>query len=105
MYRLVRDSKLPSWLKVLINVALTLTVVYWLGYMVYKILDVFRLFLHTLTEKKIFWIEFGIVVIVFIGTCLYLQYNTDIHPFTNAYEWLLNVFNLSRDYIANLIHS
>lgn len=105
MYRLIRNSNLPKWLKLLIDIALTLTVIYWLGYMFYKIVDILRIFLHTLTEKKIFWIEFGVVVVAFLGVTLFLQFNTEIKVYTNLYNDLLDIFNISRDFIADKIHS
>ena len=105
MYRFIRNSNLPSWLKLLINIVLTLTVVYWLGYMIYKIVDIVRLFIHTFTEKKYFWLNFGIVAIALFSCCLYLQYNTDFKPFTELYNKLLDLYNITRNNIADLIHS
>lgn len=105
MYKLIREGNLPSWLKVLINIALTVTVVYWLGYFIYKILNLVRLFLHTMTKKEIYWVSLGIIFICAIITLFILEFNTDIKPFTQMWEWLCSIFNVTRDKIADVLHS
>lgn len=105
MYKLVRECGMPKWLKILINITLTVTCVYWLGYFLYKILDVFRLFFHTMTEPKVFWIGLGILLGSAIITLLILEYNTDIKPFTMMWEWVLRTFDGARDKIAEIISS
>lgn len=105
MYRFIKNCAMPSWLKVLINILLTITVVYWLGYFIYKILDIFRLFLHTMTEKKIYWVCLCIIFICAVATLFILEFNTDIKPFTTMWNWLYKIFNMTRDGIADFFHS
>ena len=105
MYKLIRECEMPSWLKVLINIFLTITVVYWLGYFIYKILNLVRLFLHTMTKKEIYWVSLGIIFICAIITLFILEFNTDIKPFTQMWEWLCSIFNVTRDKIADVLHS
>lgn len=105
MYKLIRESSMPKWLQIIINVVLTITVVYWLGYMIYKVLDILRLFLHTMTEKKIYWVALGILFTCFLITLFILEFNTDIKPFTLFWEWVCNIFNGARDGLADILHS
>lgn len=92
MYKLIRECGMPKWLKVLINILLTLTCIYWIGWFLYKILNVVRLFLHTMTEEKIWWISLGIMLVCAITTLLILQFGTDLKPFTNMWDWLTGIF-------------
>ena len=104
MYRFISCSEsLPKWLKILLYVLLTLTCVYWIGWLIYKILEVLRLFLHTMTEKKVFWITMGILFICAMTTLCILEFNTDIKPFTTMWEWLSTTFDTTRNALADFI--
>lgn len=105
MYKYIRERKIPEWLKVLLNILITITIVYWLGYFIYKILDLIRLFFHTMTEKKVYWIAL-VIILICVTICLFfLEFNTNVKPFTIAWEWLKITFNDSRDFIADFIHT
>ena len=104
MYKLIRESdKLPNWVKILLDILLTITLVYLIGFMVYKILDILRLFLNTMTEKKVYWIALGIVLICSITTLCILEFTTDVKPFTIMGEWFMARFNDVRNSIADII--
>lgn len=92
VYKLIKDCGMPKWLKILINILLTLTCVYWIGWFVYKFLDLVRIFLHTMTEKKLFFVSLGIMFICAITTLLILEFRTDVRPFTKMFEWFGRVF-------------
>ena len=104
MYKMIRESeRLPKWLKILLDIALTLTCIYWVGFLVYKILDVFRLFLHTMTEKKVFWIALCIILMCAITTLCILEFTTDVKPFTQIGDFFIKLFNDTRNVIADAI--
>ena len=104
MYKMIRESdKLPNWVKIMLDILLTITLVYLIGFMVYKILDVVRLFLNTMTEKKVYWIALGIVTICSIVTLCILEFATDVKPFTIMGEWFVDMFNSFRTGIADII--
>lgn len=105
MYKLIKECGMPKWLKVLFNVLLTLTCFYWMGYLIYKILEVVRWFLHNVTEKKMFWCMFLFALIIAIGITLYLQFNTDVKPFTMFWDWLVDIYEQGRNKIADIIHT
>lgn len=105
MYKLIRNCGMPSWLKVLINILLTITVVYWLGYFIYKFLEIFRKFLHTMTKPDVYWIALGIILLAALTTVFILEFCTDIKPFTNLWNWIVSIYDNTRDAIANKIHS
>ena len=103
MYKFIRQSVMPRWLQILIEVVLTLTVVYWLGYIIYKMIDILRIFLHSMTEKKIWWVSLCIITICAIITLLILEFATDIKPFTHFGAWVVTMYNNVRNSLANLI--
>ena len=104
MYKLIRESdKLPNWVKILLDILLTITLVYLIGFMVYKILDIFRLFLNTMTEKKVYWIALAIVTICAITTLCILEFTTEVKPFTIMGNWFVDRFNDVRNSIADVI--
>lgn len=84
----IRNSNLPLWLKLLISIVLIVTCVYWVGFLTYKIIDILRLFINTLTEKKIFWIIFVLscaLIIVYINFYLINNYDQNIYEYVKEF--------------------
>lgn len=96
---------MPRWLKILIDVLIIVTVVYWLGYTIYKILDVLRMFLHAVSEKKIWWVAIVILLGCTITTLCILEFCTDVKPFTMLGNWIVSLYNDARDILAGFIDS
>ena len=92
MYKILKQCEMPKWLKILINVTLTITCVYWIGLLVYKFLEVVRIFLHTMTEKKIWWIALGIMVSCVVVTLLILEFKTDLNPISAMWGRICEIF-------------
>ena len=92
MYKILKQCEMPKWLKILINVTLTITCVYWIGLLVYKFLEVVRKFLHTMTEKKIWWIALGIMVSCVVVTLLILEFKTDLNPISAMWGKICGIF-------------
>lgn len=94
---------MPKWLKVIINTVLTLTVFYWLGYMIYKVLSVIRYMLHTISEKNHWWFFllclFGTTLAIMIICELCTQWT----PFTNMWNDIKNFVNWLRKIVADFI--
>ena len=74
MYRLVSNSKLPRFLKILIYILLTLTCVYWIGYFTFKILDGIRKFLNYVSTKEHWWAFLICIAILGVGTFLIAEF-------------------------------
>lgn len=84
----IRNSNLPLWLKLLISIFLIVTCVYWVGFLTYKIIDILRLFINTLTEKKIFWIIFVLscaLIIIYINFYLINNYDQNIYEYVKEF--------------------
>ncbi len=105
MYKLVRESSIPKWLKWLINITLTITCIYWLGYFIYKILESVRRFIHWVSEKRNWWTFLMCLLILGIGILLAAQFYFELDPVGKAIDYIVEQFNNLRDNIANLIKS
>ena len=93
LFSKITNSNMPKWLKWLLNITLAITCVYWIGYLCYKIIDLFRIFIHNLTEYKIFWVMFGVTLcLIILGIILlYKVYNINI--LENVLLFLKNKWN------------
>ena len=92
MFKFIRESKMPKWLKFIIYTILIVSVIYWLGYLIYKIVDFLRFFVNSVTDKKMFWVSVGVMIICGIVTLIILEYNTDVKLITDAWEWTKGVY-------------
>ena len=105
MYKLVRESKMPKVLKWLINILLTLTCVYWIGYFIYKILESVRRFVHWTTEKRNWWTFLMCILILCVGILLAAQFYFELDPIGKITNYFIEKWNGWREYLANLIMS
>lgn len=105
MYRWIKEKDLPKWLKILINVLITITIIYWLGFIIYKSLDMLRIFLHTVSETKIWWTSLVIIIACTITTLCILECFTNVKPFTSCKDSIITWWNCVRNKIANIIGS
>ncbi len=103
MYRLLHNSNIPKWLKILLYIVLTLSLVYLVGLIFYKVLEAIRWLLHNATEKRIWWITLIIALIATIIVLVILEINTDIDPFTNAINFLVSKWKQFVNWCASLI--
>lgn len=88
MYKLINNSsRLPKFVKILLDILLTLSCVYLIGLCVYKILEAIRKFLHWTTEKRNWWTFLMCIVILAIGTFIVAQFILDLDPFGNLVRW------------------
>lgn len=80
MYRLIWKSKIPRIIKWLLYVLLTITIIYWIIIMAYKLLDLMRRFLHFVSDKKNWWTFVCCVCILLIGTFIVAQFVLGLDP-------------------------
>ena len=80
MYRLIWNSKIPRIIKWLLYVLLTITIIYWIIIMAYKLLDLMRRFLHFVSDKKNWWTFVCCVCILLIGTFIVAQFVLGLDP-------------------------
>ena len=93
MFHLIKGCNMPKWLKVVLYVLLSITLVYVIGLVVYKVLEAIRWLLHAMTEKKIWWVSLCIIFILSLIFAIILEKTSDIKPFTSIYERLLSILD------------
>ena len=80
MYRLIWKSKIPRIIKWLLYILLTITIIYWIIIMAYKLLDLMRRFLHFVSDNKNWWTFVCCVCILLIGTFIVAQFVLGLDP-------------------------
>ena len=102
MYRLIRNSEMKKPLKIILYILLSITCVYWLGFILYKILDLLRIILHNMTEKSHWWFFVIITIIFTLGALILLETTTDIKPFTSLQHFIIDTFYMLKDWFTNI---
>ena len=80
MYRLINNSKIPRIIKWLLYILLTITIIYWIIIMAYKLLDLMRRFLHFVSDKRNWWTFVCCVGILLIGAFIVAQFVLGLDP-------------------------
>lgn len=96
-------SNFPKWLKILLLIVSLITVVYWLGFVIYKILCGIRVIGAFIFDKRNYWTFLGCILILSVGALLLAQFYFDLDPFGNLVNWCKNTFDNLRNYIGELI--
>lgn len=92
-------SKLPKWLRVLLIIASIITIVYWVGFLLYKILCAIRVIGAFVFEKRNFWMFLGCIVILLVGTLLVAQFWLGLDPIGRLQELILEKFEIVKTFI------
>lgn len=103
MYKLITNSAMPKWLKVLLNILLTITIIYWLCYSIYKLLDFIRIFLHWASDKRNWWTFLMCLFILGIGSLLLAQFVFGLNPFGKTVQWFIDIFYNTRKIVGGKI--
>ena len=103
MYRLIWKSKIPRIIKWLLYVLLTITIIYWIIIMTYKLLDLMRRFLHFVSDKKNWWTFVCCVCILLIGTFIVAQFVLGLDPLGKFITSVNETINNIRNSIGNAI--
>ncbi len=105
MYKLLRDSSLPKWLKWLLYIVITITCIYWLGVMLYKLLEALRKFLHWASDKRNWWTFLTCIFILLIGSLLISQFALGLNPFGKFINWIVNQWTEFRNWLGSIVSS
>lgn len=105
LYGVTHKSGLPKWLKVLIYIFLTITIVYWLCILIYKTLELFRFCIHWATDKGNWWLTLSISLIALIVCLCLAQFVWGLNPFGNILEWIVNTFNNVVEWFKSIIRA
>lgn len=96
-------SNFPKWLKVILLILSLITVVYWVGLAIYKILSAIRCVGAFIFEKRNYWTFLCCILILVIGGLLLAQFYFGLDPFGKFVEWAVETWDYLREVIANFI--
>lgn len=96
-------SKLPRWLQIVLIVISIITVVYWLGFMIYKILCAIRVIGAFVFETRNYWTFLCCILILAIGTLIVAQFVLDLDPVGHFANWVVEKVNELKSLIAGAI--
>ena len=96
-------SKLPKWLKIILLTLSIVTVVYWLGFVIYKILEAVRIIFAYIFEKRNYWTFLICVLILIVGSLLIAQFYFNLDPFGKMANWFIAKWNELREWLSNII--
>ena len=94
-------SKLPKWLRVLLIIASIVTLVYWVGFLLYKILCAIRVIGAFIFDKRNYWTFLGCIVILLVGTLLVAQFLLGLDPIGQIKEFILEKIEIIKEFIIN----
>ena len=96
-------DRLPKWLRVILLLISIVTLVYWLGFMIYKILSAIRVIGAYIFEKRNYWTFLCCILILIVGGLLLAQYYFNLDPFGKLLEWFNGQIEALREYLGGLI--
>ena len=96
-------SRLPKWLRITLILLSIITMVYWLGFITYKVLSAIRVVGAFVFEKRNYWTFLVCILILVVGSLLVAQFYLDMNPFGEIYEWFIREITELRDSFINMI--
>lgn len=96
-------SRLPSWLRFILIVLSIVTMVYWLGFIVYKLLSAIRCIGAFIFESRNYWTFLCCILILVVGSLLIAQFYLGLNPFGELWEWFMNEITYLRDSFISMI--
>ena len=96
-------DKLPKWLKIILLIISIITMVYWLCFMLYKILCGIRVIGAFIFEKRNYWTFLCCLLILIVGGLLLAQYYFNLNPFGAIIAYFNGLIERLREYLGGLI--
>lgn len=96
-------SKLPKWLQVILIVLSIITVVYWLGFISYKILCAIRVIGAFIFETRNYWTFLVCVLILLVGALIIAQFMLGLDPIGHFCNWVVDRFSEIKAYLIEAI--
>ena len=96
-------SNFPKWLKAVLLIISIITLIYWVGVIIFKILSGIRVIGAFLFEQRNYWTFLMCILILIVGSLLIAQFALDMNPFGKFYEWILSKIQEVRSSIGNTI--
>lgn len=85
--------RLPKWVQFLLKVLSIITVVYWLGYLIYKILCAIRCIGAFIFDTRNYWTFLCCILILLIGTLIAAQCYLGLDPIGQVGNWFIDRWN------------
>ncbi len=85
--------KLPKWAQFILKVLSIVTVVYWLGYLVYKLLSAIRCIGAYIFDTRNYWTFLCCILILAVGTLLVAQFYLGLDPIGQVSNWFIDRWN------------
>lgn len=101
MYKLIKNSEMKKGFKIVLYILLTITCVYWLFFLIFKLLDFLRIILHNMTEVSHWWFFITLCVIFTIATLVLMELVTDVKPLTALQRFFIDTFDICKNWIIS----
>ena len=85
----------------LLIIASIITLVYWVGFAIYKILCAIRVLGAFIFDKKNYWVFLCCVLILLVGSFLVAQFWLGLDPFGKFISFIQDKFNFIKKRIFN----
>lgn len=96
-------STLPKWLRIVLIILSIVTVVYWLGFVIYKLLVAIRYIGAFIFEKRNYWTFLCCLLILGVGILLAAQFIFNLDPIGQVTNWIIERYNEFKSMIADFI--
>lgn len=103
MYKRLYNSQLPKWLKLILYILITLTLIYLLCITLYKVLEISRVVIHWVSEKRNWWTFLVCILILLIGSFVIAQCVLGLDPLGAIGNYFIEQWHNLRNAIANFI--
>lgn len=96
-------NRIPKWLKIVLITISIITMVYWLGLMVYKILCAVRIVGSFIFSPRNYWTFLCCIVILIVGSLVIAQVYFGLDPFGKIEDKLINCLEYFKQLLIGLI--
>ena len=96
-------NKLPKWLRVVLIFVSIITLVYWIGFIIYKLLSAVRVIGAFIFESRNYWTFLCCILILVVGSLLVAQFFLELNPFGEITEWGRSQITNLRDSFISMI--
>lgn len=101
MYRYLHKSNIPKWLKIIFYILLSITLIYWIIWLIYKGLEYTRKFLHWTTEPRNWWTFLVSILLVLVGSFLMAQFVLGLDPIGKLTKYITEIWGNIINNIGN----
>ena len=101
--KLTLFARLPKWLRAILLLVSIITVIYWLGFSVYKFLSALRVIGAFIFDKRNYWTAVWCILILCVGAILLGQFYFELDPIGKLIEFITPYYERLTSYLTNLL--